>query len=244
MEGGLRFHTVTTLIVILIAQCVAQDALQQPKSTDLRSDGIQVLMASLSKAGVSASLEFSGLCNSTDFPSFRFPTGLDRPSIQIVLDMFSENPEMQVWQGTDGIIRISGAETPEDLLRVRISRVTFSKDQATDRPLFDPTEATWAILSTPEVRQFAAVHKIEWHAEALHLPHAPLSAQSPHVSGYLTNVTVSQALDYLFKTFPGLWIYEDCPGTVKFSFYANNPNWGVSLRDLERRNGVRLAPHN
>jgi hypothetical protein len=33
----------------------------------------------------------------------------------------------------------------------------------------------------------------------------------PHISGFLENVTVSEALDYVLKTFPGVWIYENCP---------------------------------
>ena len=34
----------------------------------------------------------------------------------------------------------------------------------------------------------------------------------PHISGELNNVTLAQALDYLAKTFGGLWVYKECPG--------------------------------
>jgi hypothetical protein len=49
--------------------------------------------------------------------------------------------------------------------------------------------------------------------------------QFPGVSGELNNVTVSQALDYMLKTLPGLWVYKNCPGDGKdkrlvlFTFY-------------------------
>jgi len=37
----------------------------------------------------------------------------------------------------------------------------------------------------------------------------------PHLSGELDNVTVSKALDYILKTFPGLWTYQDCEGAKR-----------------------------
>jgi hypothetical protein len=39
--------------------------------------------------------------------------------------------------------------------------------------------------------------------------------QSPRISGSLENVTLSQALDRVLKTFPGIWVYEDCPKSDK-----------------------------
>jgi hypothetical protein len=53
------------------------------------------------------------------------------------------------------------------------------------------------------------------------------SSPVPRVSGELNNVTLSQALDYMLKTFPGLWVYENCPGdnkykrVVLFTFYRS-----------------------
>ena len=37
----------------------------------------------------------------------------------------------------------------------------------------------------------------------------------PHISGTLDNITLSEALDYVLKTFPGIWLYENCPQTHK-----------------------------
>jgi hypothetical protein len=56
-------------------------------------------------------------------------------------------------------------------------------------------------------------------------------SMSPHpsFSGELNNVTLSEALDYMLKTFRGLWIYEECPAIpaikgnnriADFSFYS------------------------
>ena len=32
----------------------------------------------------------------------------------------------------------------------------------------------------------------------------------PHIFGNLNDVTLAQALDYVLKTFPGFWAYENC----------------------------------
>jgi hypothetical protein len=54
------------------------------------------------------------------------------------------------------------------------------------------------------------------------------SSPVPRVSGELNNVTLSEALDYMLKTFPGLWVYENCHGSgndktrvVVFAFYRS-----------------------
>lgn len=60
--------------------------------------------------------------------------------------------------------------------------------------------------------------------------HARSGSQSvggggPRATGELNNVTLSEALDYMLKTFRGLWVYENCPGDGKndrivvFMFY-------------------------
>jgi hypothetical protein len=33
----------------------------------------------------------------------------------------------------------------------------------------------------------------------------------PHIAGSMDNLTVSQALDRVLMTFPGIWLYENCP---------------------------------
>jgi hypothetical protein len=32
------------------------------------------------------------------------------------------------------------------------------------------------------------------------------------MAGPMDNVTVSQALDRILQVFPGMWVYENCPG--------------------------------
>jgi hypothetical protein len=236
----LRFRAFApVLLTVLVACAWCEGQVTAPKLE--RSDGIRVLMAALSRGHVSASLVFSGLCNG-DFPGVRLPAGLDGQPLEMLQAIFPQNSNLQVSQERDGIIRLSDMETPRDFLNVRISRVRFTMDDATDGPLFDPQEATWAILRSLEVKKFEAAHNIDSRPEAIHLPHAPFTTQSPHISGYIVDVTVSQALDYLLKTFPGLWIYERCPGTVQFSFFTNSPNWELALRDLERRNRMQPPP--
>jgi hypothetical protein len=50
----------------------------------------------------------------------------------------------------------------------------------------------------------------------------------PTVYGKLEDVTVSQALDHVLRTFPGFWLYENCANkdgerTVYFSFVESPP---------------------
>ena len=57
-----------------------------------------------------------------------------------------------------------------------------------------------------------------------------IGRDTPHISGELNNVIVSQALDQVLKTFSGLWIYENCPrGKTKqvvfFRFHTNSVAW-------------------
>jgi hypothetical protein len=54
----------------------------------------------------------------------------------------------------------------------------------------------------------------------------PLDA--PQISGDLENVTVSQALDYVLKTYPGFWAYENCQNDsggrkIFLRFFPKNP---------------------
>ena len=56
------------------------------------------------------------------------------------------------------------------------------------------------------------------------------SPRLPHISGNLDNVTLSEALDYVLRTFPGLWVYENCPSkkrkrAVFITFFRNGPVW-------------------
>ena len=85
-------------------------------------------------------------------------------------------------------------------------------------------QALTTILATPEVAASKKAHHIDSDGTE-RVPGNFLSqSKSPELIGELNDVTVSQALDYVLKTFPGYWVYEDanCENgdrAVRFKFY-------------------------
>lgn len=124
--------------------------------------------------------------------------------------MFANNPAVRVTQDSDGMIRMKEMGIPTDLLIFRIKHISFNRE--TQDGSYTPYEALSHILQAPDVVAFMETHGIEW-------PHGTGSVpgnsgawlpKSPHISGSLDNVTVSEALDHVLKTFPGIWVYENC----------------------------------
>lgn len=227
----MSFKLLTTILVfVLLTTCESQDR----PATAVR-DPITLLMATLSKAHLSASLEYSGVACETmrDFPDLHLPIKSAASPLEILRGLFSDDPKMQITQERDGTVRMKENDAPHDLLYLRITHISFTAEPNRSMATYDPTEAMWTILSNSQVKQFEAEHNIESPAQGVSLGHAPFTVDSPHITGNLDNVTLSQALDYLFGTFPGLWIYEDCPRkeaskrVVLFSFFADRPAWAA-----------------
>ncbi len=86
-----------------------------------------------------------------------------------------------------------------------------------------PGMALEFIRNAPEVSSFTRAHNIRpFSTDGWAVPGN--SGSEPAVVGELDNVTLSQALDYVLKTFPGFWVYENClrsdgSRTVFFYFY-------------------------
>jgi hypothetical protein len=89
--------------------------------------------------------------------------------------------------------------------------------------------ATNAIIKTPEVIAFRREHNIgpeyDWQPGFSLVGPIPNSS----VTGDLYDVTVRRALDYVLKTYPGFWRYENCQDpsgvrSVYIGFVQNIPN--------------------
>ncbi len=84
--------------------------------------------------------------------------------------------------------------------------------------------AVEAVLQAPELVAFEEEHQIK-DKDSLRSDGEILSwSKGPEVTGEFNDVTVSQALDYVLKTFPGYWVYEDAScetggREVRFRFY-------------------------
>jgi hypothetical protein len=179
------------------------------------------MLEALDKAKLSASLEFSGQCDLLDFPDFprfRTPATSGGSALQAVREILADDPAQHVTQDPDGTIRMIGSGVPSDLLNVRISHILFESNGANgQRALYTPNAALRFVLGAPEVVAFMKAHDIEWPYSGESVPGnaGAWPPAWPHVSGALDNVTLSEALDHILKTFPGIWIYENCPRSEK-----------------------------
>jgi hypothetical protein len=154
-------------------------------------------------------------------------------------EIFADDQEIRVNLDANGLIRVVEADVRQDLLDVKIRRIAFKDDKAfppTD-VRYVPRDAMWAILSKPEVSAFMRDHEIvrRFDFEDASGRRPIPSPELPHLSESLNDVSLSQALDDVLQTFPGLWIYENCPSkngkrVVDFGIYKNGPMWSVPSR--------------
>ncbi len=189
------------------------------RSTDKRGGtdpkvGLPTLMSVLSKAQLSGSLEYWGVCD------------------------VNRDAQMQVTQDPTGMIRMIESDVPRDLLDFRINHVSFKLVSPDGDVVYQPRVALQAIVWAPEVQAFMKTHDIRQTVDFERAGAWPsLPPNAPHISGGLENVTVSQALDQVVQTFPGLWIYENCSSkkgkrTVDFGIHQNSSEWAAMEKDL------------
>jgi len=223
----------------IIGMLVVGSRGQAVRFTGYKGASLQPILEVLNEANLSGSLEFSGRCESLgvrdfpDFPKFRAPAKSGGSPLQILREMFADDPAMQVTRDPDGTIRMIERGVPTDILNVGISYIPFDNGQAGGpRPIYGGNVALSYILGAPEVELFMKAHHIEWPFPVF----GPISDFSdavppavppdvPHLWGPLDHVTFSGAMDYVLKAFPGIWIYENCPRSaakkrvVYFRFY-------------------------
>ncbi len=199
IRGMIRVHVVILLLTVIClpSPCHCQDSQDRA--------AIASILDVLRRAHLSGSLEYCNLAVNTT------PAGPSMPPLQALREMLADNKDMQVTQDPDGTIRMVEKTVPQDLPNVKIGHISFDEEQKKKPNLmyFDIHVMDF-ITGTPEVKTFMKDHSISFGPKVIN------RAMSPHpgFSGELNNVTLAQALDYMLKTFRGLWIYEECPGTI------------------------------
>ncbi|MGD0758934.1 MAG: hypothetical protein ABR921_08520 [Candidatus Sulfotelmatobacter sp.] len=222
------YRVALSLVFVLLLPCLSQQV-------GLRfNDSPQLLRDVLKDAHVSGSVVFSGGCKFQDRNGPLPHVGMRRDfgSVRETLQhMLAVNSKIRVTQDSDGMVRIAEAGVATDILDVKIHHLSFpaSTPQSFDDfpgPLYmhGPFVALMAILATPEVTAFQEAHHIDFDSTSRVPGNLFSPAKSPEVSGELSDVTLSEALDYVLKTFPGYWVYEDasCENgsrSVRFEFY-------------------------
>lgn len=222
----LRYSGMPVLIVLLLFPGSSHSRARENYWS--KSDCLKPLLEVLSKANVSGSLEFTGSCNSfnfhvfPEFPQLRLPSTSNEPVLQAVREMFADDPAMRITQDPGGALRMVERGTVTDILNVRIHTMPEGSGSA-----YSAWAALHEILDTTEFKLFMKTHDITLALSGGSVGSFDFSPHKvgPHISRLPDNTTVSQAMDYILQTFPGLWIYENCPKTstrkrtVYFRFY-------------------------
>jgi hypothetical protein len=199
------YITIIVAVSVLITPCMGQDRTKvDPAMTAAMIGRV------LAKVHASGSLVYHGQCQASggtwDLPAVNLPKHGIAP-VQMLREMFGEDSKMQVAQDANGYIRMAETDVARDLLDLRIVQVSFS----TGSTLNNPNIALTQIMGTPEMKDYMIVRNIGPVSDSYRLI-VPSSPDAPHISGDLYFVTVSEALDYILKTYPGFWAYEECPG--------------------------------
>ena len=208
---------IACLPALLLAQEVKHPAPRLVKPLD-------PLLSAFNREGVSGSLELSGRCDTTRFPpNFGFPhwnapAAREGTALEVARETLANDPSIRISQDSDRKVRMVEAGVPTDLLNVRIKHISFeSNGEPLEYGAFTANEAaTRVILRAPEILAFMKDHDIKdpFNGQGgSGGPGAKRVVTPPNMSGSMDDLTLSDALDRVLRTFGGIWIYEDCPAT-------------------------------
>jgi hypothetical protein len=202
---------------------------------------LQPVLEVLEKANLSGSLEFTGNCDGVfppDLPPLRTITGRGGSTLQTLREILRGDHAIRVEQDQTGKIRMIENTIPTDILNIKIRHISFDGTYRSgpEPGVYTPNQALYVILHVPELTAFIKAHDIkilatdsggvggvgQWPSD------------SPHISGSLDDVTLSQALDRVVETFSGIWVYQNCPtkdhqerGVYFRFFYLRNLGTGA-----------------
>ena len=171
----------------------------------------------LDRSGFSASFAFSARCEAPmppEFPQFSSPTSTGGPPLKILSEILARNRAIRLSQDAGSrMIRIREQGIPDDILNVRISHISFNGVYSTGSFGVDnPNEALHIIMDSSEVVSFSRAHNIRIIFADYGIGGGGIWLhEHSHLSGSFDNLTVQQALDRVLKTFPGIWVYQNCP---------------------------------
>lgn len=219
------------LAALLLIGVAAGRVPQNEEQNTNPSQALLPILDLLAHSGTSGSLQFSGECSLQslpEFPPIRNTVAPKNSALDTLAEMFAGNRPIRVKRAHNGLIRMKEEGVNSDFLKVKLDQITFKSNGANGQTgVYSPNIALLHILARQEVVAFMKSHQLKWPYEGGVVPgnagRWPSSA--PHVAGSLTDVTVEEALDYVVKHFPGLWIYENCPAhadqsrTVYIRFY-------------------------
>jgi hypothetical protein len=188
------------VLLALVGSCLSQDKGGVDQRVALPE--VQKILGSERRSG---SLEYWGFCELDkgwpDFPEPRPVSGRKGAALDILQEMFADDPKMRVVQERDGKIRMAETDVPQDLLKVKIHHLSFS--------VHSGAMAVYILLNSPEVIAFMEQNigrEVSWGGWGMP---GQIVRDGPSVPE-LNDVTVEQALDHVLQTFPGFWFYQNC----------------------------------
>jgi hypothetical protein len=150
----------------------------------------------------SGSLVYRGRCTDSGgiTDSFKVaPPAHEIPPVDALRQAFVNDPTLTVKEDSSGMMRVVGGDVQPELLGITIHDVKFQEED-------DPRGATSKLLASQELKAYMQSHHTEFVTTSGGLI-PPASGR--HLSG-TTDMTVSQSLDRIAQTFPGVWIYQEC----------------------------------
>jgi hypothetical protein len=209
---------VASLTIAFILGMLLQSPARDAQAGSVKGALLQPMLEVLEKANLSGSLEFTGNCDGVfppDLPPLRAITGRGGSTLQTLREILRDDHAIRVEQDKNGRIRMVENAIPTDLLNIKIRHISFDGTYRSgpESGVYTPNQALDVILHVPELTAFVKAHKIEFLATESGVGGGggQWRPDSPHISGSLDDVTFSKALDRVLETFPGIWVYQNCP---------------------------------
>jgi len=214
---------ILVFLAVAAIQVQAQKAKSPTTAPPLRTNSVDnFAVESFLNTGTSGSIIVTGPCKKgpygdgvlTDLVSIPDPAGFKR--IDETLDNLSGVSDHYAWtRQNDGLVQLKDNRATAPLLRLELQRVELTK-------VVNLEDAIDKLLAATEVKAFLDRNHIAlepvfdggsmWNEKMTR--QLSKSRTAPKYSLTLTKVTVEEALNSAVRTFPGVWVYYECPGQI------------------------------
>ena len=190
-------------LLIFATGCTRSKPLPEEQKEVTASNLVDRVVGILQNSGRSGSLAYEGTCTPRGDITDSLRVGTPQAGIPVVEALhqaLASEPSLTVKEDASGSIRIVGANVNTELLGLRIPEIRFRSED-------NPRDATATLLIRPEVKSYMQSHRINFENVVNQMAPMPKGA---HLNTILRNATISEALDRIAQTFPGVWIYREC----------------------------------
>ncbi len=212
MKDGIstaRLFCIAVCIYSMQSSAVAQSIRHRAEAED---KALMTLSSALQKMNSQAVIEYSGSCFKPSVviaPPIRLDTSpaQGEGGIAAIQRLLARDRRFTDISESDGIYTIAQSGIPQGLLDMRIRKINFVAQQQ-----FDPQQALFAVLSTPEVQEYMAAHHIR-QATSFGGFVSGATPRQPHLNPTFKNITVRSIIGTILQTFPDntrLAVYREC----------------------------------